>query len=165
MKPGPLTGRWMRSLKPPEKWAYRSAAARGKAHSLLSEGVRWRNIRPWAKRARTRTSSQKARKIVELYTNPPPEATRWFASMSWGRLARALSLRLRDGPQTAIASKRPWNTAEARTRYGSSAPYEWRTASRPHIHLTLEKFQELPEATTKEDRAGYPTRPYLPDRR
>src|SRR3712207_4197833 len=33
-----------------------------------------------------------------------------------------------------------------------------------HIHLTLEKFRELPEAT-EEDRAGYPMRPYLPDRR
>ena len=33
-----------------------------------------------------------------------------------------------------------------------------------HIHLTLEKFQELPEAT-EEDRADHPTRPYLPDRR
>src|SRR3712207_5203856 len=44
----------------------------------------------------------------------------------------------------------------------------WRPASRgrqvAHVHLTLEKLQELPEAT-KQDSAIYPTRPYLPDRR
>src|SRR3712207_6947496 len=44
----------------------------------------------------------------------------------------------------------------------------WRPASRgrqvAHVHLTLEKLQELPEAT-KQDSAIYPTGPYLPDRR
>src|SRR5215203_3476114 len=44
----------------------------------------------------------------------------------------------------------------------------WRPAGRgrqvAHLHLALEELQELPEAT-EEDRAGYPTGPYLPDRR
>src|SRR5215207_199274 len=44
----------------------------------------------------------------------------------------------------------------------------WRPAGRgrqvAHLHLALEELQELPEATAG-DRAGYPTGPYLPDRR
>src|SRR5215208_915572 len=44
----------------------------------------------------------------------------------------------------------------------------WRPAGRgrqvAHLHLALEELQELPEAT-EEHRAGYPTGPYLPDRR
>src|SRR5215216_147098 len=74
--------------------------------------------------------------------------------MSWGRLARALSLRLRDGRRTATASKRPWNTA---LRPGQGVGLRRPTSGGrqvAHLHLTLEKLQELPEAA-EEDRAGY----------
>jgi hypothetical protein len=84
--------------------------------------------------------------------------------MSWAQLARALSLRRRDGRQTATASKRLWNIA---LRPGQGMGL-WRPAGRgrqvAHLHLALEELQELPEATAG-DRAGYPTGPYLPDRR
>ena len=42
---------------------------------LLAEGVRWRNTGPWAESAYLRSSSQKPKKIVGLYTDPPPDST------------------------------------------------------------------------------------------
>ena len=48
---------------------------------------------------------------MELYTNPPPEATVVCVDELGPELAHELSLQLRDGRQTAIASKRLWNIA------------------------------------------------------
>src|SRR5918995_1155226 len=42
--------------------------------TLLAEGVRWRNTRPWAESACLRSSPQRSQ-IVELYTSPPPGST------------------------------------------------------------------------------------------
>jgi hypothetical protein len=75
-------------------------------------------------RARTHSSSQKAKKIVELYTDPPPEATVVCVDELGPVSPRTFPPELRDGRQMGTASKRLWNTVEAQTRCGSLAPCE-----------------------------------------
>jgi hypothetical protein len=71
-------------------------------------------------RARISRVRPKRSKIVELYTNPPPEVTVVCVDELGPVSPHALSLRLRDGRQTAIASKRLWNIAEAHTQGNGS---------------------------------------------
>ena len=86
---------------------------------LLAEGVRWRNTRPWAESADPEFVPKGPRSSSSTPTRR--RAPRWSAWTSSDPSLHALSLRLRDGRRTGTASKRLWNTAEARTRCGSLA--------------------------------------------
>ena len=79
---------------------------------------------------------------MELYTDPPPNATVVCVD-ELGPVSPAPSLPRRDGRRTAIASKHPWNTAEARRRSGSFGALRVETAS-SHLHRSLAQHQKLP---------------------
>lgn len=95
---------------------------------LLAEGVRWRNTRPWAESADPEFVPKGPGS--SSFTPIRRKAPRWSASTSSAPLLPGSSLRLRDGLRTDAASRRPSNTAAARTRRGCSAPCASRTASR-----------------------------------
>lgn len=95
---------------------------------LLAEGVRWRNTRPWAESADPEFVPKGRRSSG--FTPTRRKAPRWSASTSSVPSPLGSSLRFRGGLRTDIASRHLLNTAVVRIKRGSSAPCEWRTASR-----------------------------------
>lgn len=108
---------------------------------LLSEGVRWRNTRPWAQ-----SSDSEFAPKGRGSSNSTPTRHRTPRSSAWTSLVRSRRvpfLRLRDGRRMGIASKRLWSTTEVQTRCGSLALCGSRMASRSRSP----RAQETPKAT------------------